>query len=97
MEESSAARPITTTPHRKLSLSRSTSNAGKEEKLSLARARKVALGGVYNNQVEVVAGGSEVRPGSRIIVTTAERLSNGIPVRLIQDNFNPAPPLAEAN
>jgi multidrug efflux system membrane fusion protein len=62
----------------------------------VARARKVALGGVYNNQVEVVAGGSDVRAGSRIVVTTVERLSDGITVRLIQDNTNSAASLAEA-
>lgn len=45
----------------------------------VARARKVALGGVYNNQVEVVADGSEVRPGCRVVVTTAERLTDGLP------------------
>jgi hypothetical protein len=62
----------------------------------VVRARKVALGGVYNNHVEVVAADSEVRSGSRIVVTTAERLSDGITVRLIQDNTNSAAPLAEA-
>jgi RND family efflux transporter MFP subunit len=52
----------------------------------LVRVRNVSLGGVYNNQVEVVAGGSDVHAGSRIVVTTAERLSDGMPVRVIQDN-----------
>jgi len=62
----------------------------------VARTRKVALGGVYNNQVDVVAAGSEVRAGSQIVVSTAERLSDGIAVRLIQDDINSAAPLAEA-
>jgi hypothetical protein len=60
------------------------------------RARKVALGGVYNNQVEVVPFGSEVQAGSRIVVTTAERLTDGISVRLMQDdNADSAATLAE--
>ena len=33
----------------------------------VVRARKVALGGVYNNQAEIVPAGSEVQSGSRIV------------------------------
>ena len=52
----------------------------------LVRARKVALGGVYNNQVEIVQTGSEVQAGSKIVVSTAERLADGLSVRVMQDN-----------
>jgi multidrug efflux pump subunit AcrA (membrane-fusion protein) len=60
------------------------------------KARKVALGGVYNNEVEVVPAGSDVQPGSRIVVTTAERLSDGMSVRLMQGNTDSAQTLTEA-
>ena len=62
----------------------------------MVRARKVALGGVYNNEVEVVANGSDVRAGSRIVMTTAERLTDGMTVRVMQDNTNSAEALTEA-
>jgi hypothetical protein len=60
------------------------------------RARKVALGGVYNNQVEILPMGSEVRAGSRVVVTTAERLTNGLIVRVMQEGTHSAATLAEA-
>ena len=63
----------------------------------VVRPRKVALGGIYDNQVEVLPAGSEVRAGSRIVVSTAERLADGILVRPTQDNTTPAATLAEAN
>lgn len=50
----------------------------------VARARAVLLGGVYNNQVEVLPA-SEVGPGSAVVVTTAERLTDGLPVRVIPE------------
>jgi RND family efflux transporter MFP subunit len=62
----------------------------------LVKARKVALGGVYNNQVEVLTAGSQVRPGSKIVVTTAERLTDGLPVQVRQDNPATAATLTEA-
>lgn len=63
----------------------------------VVRQRKVALGGVYNNQVAVVPAGSEVHVGSKVVVTTAERLTDGLPVRLMQDNdTESAATLAEA-
>jgi len=49
-------------------------------------ARKVALGGVYNNEVEVMPTGSDVHAGSNIVVSTAERLTDGMPVRVMQEN-----------
>jgi RND family efflux transporter MFP subunit len=49
------------------------------------RMRKVALGGIYNNQVEVLREGSEVRPGTRVVVSTAERLADGVAVYIVQD------------
>lgn len=62
----------------------------------VARARKVVLGGVYNNRVEVVPAGSEVRAGSRVIVSTAERLADGLDVRVVQENSQSAATLPEA-
>ena len=62
----------------------------------VVRARKVSLGGVYNNQVEVLAAGSDVRPGSRIVVSTAERLADGVPVRVIQPGTESAATPSEA-
>jgi RND family efflux transporter MFP subunit len=63
----------------------------------VARSRKVALGGVYNNQVEVLPAGSEVQQGAKVVVSTAERLTDGIPVQLTQDSTGPAETLAEAS
>ena len=62
----------------------------------LVKAKKVALGGVYNNQVEIVPNGSDVQTGSRIVISTAERLSDGAAVRVMQDNTESASKLAEA-
>lgn len=56
-----------------------------ENGMPVVRSRKVALGGVYNNQVEVLPEGSDVRAGSRIVVTTAERLADGQVVRIAQE------------
>jgi multidrug efflux system membrane fusion protein len=60
------------------------------------RARKVALGGVYNNEVEVLPKGSEVGAGAKVVVTTAERLSEGATVQMMQDNPKTAATLVEA-
>lgn len=49
----------------------------------VVRAKKVSLGGVYNNQVEVVPTASEVQSGSRVVLTTAERLADGMSVRVM--------------
>lgn len=51
----------------------------------VVRARRVALGGVFNNQVEVRPDGSDVRPGSGIAVSTSERLADGVHVRVLRD------------
>ena len=56
----------------------------------------VSLGGVYNNQVEVLPDSSQVQVGSKIVITTAERLADGMAVQLIQDNTDSAATLAEA-
>jgi multidrug efflux pump subunit AcrA (membrane-fusion protein) len=64
---------------------------------ALVRARKVSLGGVYDNEVEVVPTGSDVHAGSRIVVTTAERLTDGTIVRVMQDNTDSAAALTEEN
>jgi hypothetical protein len=52
----------------------------------IVKARKVAVGGVYNNQIEILPEGSAVRPGSRIVTTIAERLTDGLPARITQDH-----------
>ena len=62
----------------------------------VARARKVALGGIFNNQVEVLSVGSEVRAGSKAVVTTAERLTDGTLVRMMEDNSASSDALSEA-
>jgi RND family efflux transporter MFP subunit len=62
----------------------------------VARARKVALDGIYNNQVEVLPVGSEVGAGSRVVLTTPERLTDGIAVRVSQDSTGSADALSEA-
>ncbi len=72
-----------------------TGDKGGVVKGTVARKRKVALGGLCNNQVEVLAEGSEVKAGSRIVVTTAERLTDGLGIRCIQDNPAATPPEAQ--
>jgi RND family efflux transporter MFP subunit len=56
----------------------------------VVRSRKVALGGIYNNQVEVLPTGSEVAAGSRIVLSTAERLTDGSIAREVRDNTTDA-------
>jgi multidrug efflux pump subunit AcrA (membrane-fusion protein) len=60
------------------------------------RARKVSLGGLYNNEVDVVPAGSEVMSGSRIVVTTAERLHDGAFVQVMQVDSPAAATRSEA-
>jgi multidrug efflux system membrane fusion protein len=43
--------------------------------------RTVAVGDVLGNQIEVLPAQSEVRPGARVAVSTAERLADGAAVR----------------
>jgi multidrug efflux system membrane fusion protein len=62
----------------------------------VVRARKVSLGGVYNNEVEVVPTGTDVHAGSSIVISTAERLTDGMLVRVMEDNNDSAATLAEA-
>lgn len=62
----------------------------------VVRTQRVALGGIYNNQVEVLPARSEVRAGSEVVVTTAERLSDGAPVHVMRDTPGPAEVLSEA-
>jgi RND family efflux transporter MFP subunit len=54
------------------------------------RARKVSLGGVFNNQVEVLVSNSDVRPDARIAVSTSERLADGMPVRVLTESTDAA-------
>jgi RND family efflux transporter MFP subunit len=49
------------------------------------RRRKVNLGGLYNNQVELLTAGSEVKVGDRVVVTGAWRLDEGKAVRLLEE------------
>jgi RND family efflux transporter MFP subunit len=60
------------------------------------KTRRVSLGGVFNNQVEVLAAGSDVRPGCRIAVTTSERLTDGMNVRVLPEITDPAATMPEA-
>lgn len=60
------------------------------------RTRRVSLGGVFNNQVEVLPRGSDVRSGSRIAVTTSERLTDGTLVRVMPESTESATALPEA-
>jgi len=62
----------------------------------VVKSRIVSLGGVYNNQVEVLPPGSDVRPSSRIAVTTSERLTDGTLVRVMPESTDSAMTLPEA-
>jgi RND family efflux transporter MFP subunit len=66
--------------------------ATQEKSGEVVRKRKVSLGGVYNNQVEVLPEGGEVHAGSRIVITTAERLSDGASVQVLQENTDSSTP-----
>ncbi len=59
---------------------------------TIAKRRRVSLGGLYNNQVEVLPAGSEVKVGDRIVVTGASRLHEGREVHIIQDDQEKAQP-----
>ncbi|MBX3463287.1 MAG: efflux RND transporter periplasmic adaptor subunit [Planctomycetes bacterium] len=54
-----------------------------------AMRRPVAVGSCYDNQIEVITEGSGVGPGSRIVVTTSERLSDGLLVRVLSGRAAP--------
>lgn len=62
----------------------------------VARARKVMLGGVYNNAAELVPAASELRAGARVIVTTGERPFDSALVRIMEDNAASPATLPEA-
>lgn len=62
----------------------------------VVRARKISLGGVYDNQVEVEREGSEVVLGSQVVVTTAERLTDGALVRVLKESKLSPATLSEA-
>jgi len=62
----------------------------REQDKDVVHAKRVALGGVFDNRVEVVSAGSDVRDGSRIVTSTAERLADGMTVRVTQDDTNPS-------
>lgn len=67
-----------------------------ENDREIVKAKKVSLGGVYNNQVEVLTDSSEVGPGARIVVTTAERLTDGLAVSVTKYNPTSVATLPEA-
>ncbi|MGE3165009.1 MAG: efflux RND transporter periplasmic adaptor subunit [Planctomycetota bacterium] len=67
-----------------------------ENDREVARARKVSLGGVYDSQVEVLHPGSEVLPDAQVVVTTAERLSDGTVIRVLRENNISPATLSEA-
>jgi hypothetical protein len=67
-----------------------------EDSREVVRMRKVALGDVYNDQIEVLPSGSEVRPGARVVVSTAERLADGVAVHSLQNNPTTAGTPSEA-
>lgn len=46
--------------------------------------RKVKLGGVYNNRVELLPE-SEVKPGDKIVITGVTKLSDGLTVRVLKE------------
>lgn len=50
------------------------------------RRTRVSLGGVYNNQVEVLTSSSEVKVGDRIVVAGAWRLDEGREVRVVEES-----------
>ncbi|MCG3132994.1 MAG: Multidrug resistance protein MdtA [Planctomycetes bacterium] len=52
-----------------------------EEDREVVRTRTVAVGDVLDNQVEVLAAGSEVARGARVVISTAERLAAGVVVK----------------
>lgn len=51
-----------------------------------ARRRRVTLGGVFDNQIEVVLAGSDVKLGSEVVLSTAERLTDGALVRVLRES-----------
>ncbi len=57
-----------------------------EGRHTVVRARRVALGGVYDNRVEILPEGSELQAGSRVVLTTAERVTDGTRVQVIPDD-----------
>jgi RND family efflux transporter MFP subunit len=67
-----------------------------EQGRDVARARRVSVGGVFNNSIEILTEESDVRPGSKIAVTTSERLSDGIDVQVLPESTDPAATLPEA-
>jgi RND family efflux transporter MFP subunit len=54
-----------------------------EDGRTVARRRRVALGGVYDNQVEVLEAGSDVHRGDAVVVTNAWRLDEGREVAVV--------------
>ena len=56
----------------------------------------VTVGVNVTLRVQVVPAASEVQGGSRIVVSTAERLTDGTFVHVMQDTTNSAATLAEA-
>lgn len=70
--------------------------AVEENGREVARVRKVRLGGVFNNMVEVIPGESEVKSGAKVVLTTAERLTDSTLIRVVHDNQSSGAILTEA-
>lgn len=51
----------------------------------IARRRRIALGGVYDNQVEVLAANSDAKQGDAVVVTNAWRLDEGREVTILSN------------
>jgi RND family efflux transporter MFP subunit len=51
---------------------------------TLARRRRVVLGGVYDNRIRLIEEGSKVSEGQAIVVTGTFRLTDGQEVRLLE-------------
>lgn len=62
----------------------------------VARTRSVAVGGVFDNDIEVQPQASDLRAGARVAVSTGERLTDGIAVRVMPATNDPAAKLPEA-
>ncbi len=62
----------------------------------IVRSRRVSVGGVFNNLIEILTLESDIRAGSTVAVTTGERLADGLQVRVIPQSTDPAAMLPEA-
>jgi len=66
-----------------------------ENDRDVVKTRRVTLGGVFNNQVEILPE-SDVRPGARIAVSTSERMTDGALALVLPESTDPAATLPDA-